>query len=57
MANPLTQIMNVKRDEWPQVLLMFSYFLLVIATFWVLKPIKKSLFLGYYQASGFDLAG
>ena len=57
MANPLTQIMNVKRDEWPQILLMFSYFLLVIATFWVLKPIKKSLFLGYYQASGFDLAG
>ncbi len=57
MANPLTQIMNVKRDEWPQVLLMFSYFLLVIATFWVLKPIKKSLFLGYYRESGFDLAG
>ncbi len=57
MANPLTQIMNVKRDEWPQVLLMFSYFLLVIATFWVLKPIKKSLFLSYYQGSGFDLAG
>ena len=56
-ANPLSQIMNVKRDEWPQVLLMFSYFLLVIATFWVLKPIKKSLFLGYYRESGFDLAG
>ena len=57
MANPLTQIMNVKREEWPQVLLMFSYFLLVIATFWVLKPIKKSLVLSYYRDSGFDLVG
>ena len=55
-ANPLKQIMDVRREEWPQVLLMFGYFLLVIATFWVLKPIKKGLFIGYYDDAGFDLA-
>ena len=56
MANPLKQVMNIRREEWPQALLMFSYFLLVIATFWILKPIKKGLFLDYYRESGFDLA-
>ena len=54
-TNPLKQFLNVRRGEWSQVLLMFSYFLLVIATFWVLKPLKKGLFLGYYRETGFDL--
>jgi AAA family ATP:ADP antiporter len=36
---------------------MFTYFLLVITTFWVLKPLKKGLFLGHYDATGMDVAG
>ena len=54
-ANPLKQILDIRREEWPQALLMFSYFFLVITTFWILKPLKKGLFIGFYQQSGFDL--
>ena len=34
---------------------MFSYFFLVIASFWILKPIKKSLFIQYYDGTGVDI--
>jgi AAA family ATP:ADP antiporter len=34
---------------------MFSYFFLVITSFWILKPIKKSLFIAFYDQTGFDL--
>ncbi len=36
---------------------MFGYFFLVITSFWVLKPIKKSIFIEYYAETGFDLMG
>ncbi|MEE9554954.1 MAG: Npt1/Npt2 family nucleotide transporter [candidate division Zixibacteria bacterium] len=55
MANPLKAIMNIRREELPLSLLMFSYFFLVITSFWILKPIKKSLFIGFYDQTGFDL--
>ena len=47
--------MNIRRSELPLALLMFSYFFLVITSFWVLKPIKKWLFIGFYDQSGFNL--
>lgn len=53
--NPLKQILNVRREEAPLAIFMFFYFFLVIATFWILKPIKKGLFLEYYHLQGFDL--
>lgn len=56
-ANPIKQILDIRRDEWPQALLMFSYFFLVITSFWILKPIKKSIFIIYYRETGFDLWG
>lgn len=56
-ANPLRQILDIRRDEWPQALGMFSYFFLVISTFWVLKPLKKGIFIGHYDELGFDLGG
>jgi AAA family ATP:ADP antiporter len=34
---------------------MSGYFFLVITSFWVLKPLKKKLFIEYYDQSGFDL--
>lgn len=55
MANPLRAIMNIRREELPLSLMMFSYFFLVITSFWVLKPIKKSLFIQFYDQTGFDL--
>lgn len=53
----LQQIVDIRREEWPQALLMFGYFFLVITTFWILKPLKKSLFVQFYEDSGLELAG
>lgn len=44
----LKKVVNVRKDEAPLVFLMFSYFFIVISTFWILKPIKKAVFVGYY---------
>jgi len=54
-ASPLKQIVAIRKDEWPLALLMFGYFFAVITTFWILKPLKKGLFIGFYKASGVNL--
>ena len=56
-GNPLKQIMDIRREEAPMAILMFCYFFLVIMTFWILKPLKKGLFIGFYDQAGFDLFG
>ena len=55
--NPLKQIMDIRRDEVPQALLMFAYFFLVITTFAILKPLKGSLFIQFYDQTGFNSFG
>jgi ATP:ADP antiporter, AAA family len=45
----LKRIVNVRRSEIPLVLLMFLYFFIVIAIFWILKPIKKDAFVTFYD--------
>jgi AAA family ATP:ADP antiporter len=57
MANPLKSIFAVEKRELPLASLMFSYFFLVISSFWILKPIKKALFIQFYDASGFTIFG
>ena len=52
--NPLKAIFDIRRSELPLALLMFSYFFLVITSFWILKPIKKSLFIEFYDKDGFN---
>ncbi len=52
------QIKAFAPEERLQTALMFFYFFLVITTFWILKPIKKGLFISYYKGvGGFDLLG
>jgi ATP:ADP antiporter, AAA family len=53
--NPLSAIFAVRKSELPLTLMMFSYFFLVITSFWILKPLKKSLFIQYYDQQGFSL--
>jgi len=53
--SPLKAIFDIRKSELPLALLMFSYFFLVITSFWILKPIKKSLFIQFYEKAGFDL--
>ena len=57
MAKTFQAFMDIKREELPLALLMFSYFFLVITCFWILKPIKKGLFIEFYDEAGFDLLG
>ena len=51
------QYVDVRAGEWPVASLMFTYFFLVITSFWVLKPIKKTLFLSYYADQSLSLLG
>ena len=50
---------RIRREEFPLVVSMFAYFFLVITTFWILKPIKKGLFVNYYLSrdATFDFLG
>jgi AAA family ATP:ADP antiporter len=57
MSNPLRAVLNIQRRELPLALLMFSYFFLVITTFWVLKPIKKAVFIQFYDHQTFEILG
>jgi len=54
-GSPFKAIFDIRKSELPLALLMFSYFFLVITSFWILKPIKKSLFIEFYDKTGFDL--
>ena len=50
---------RIHKDEWSFVVLMFLYWFAVITTFWILKPIKKALFIDFYNVGGhtFELFG
>jgi AAA family ATP:ADP antiporter len=54
-SGPLKQLVAIKRDEWPLALLMFGYFFAVVTTFWILKPLKKGLFISFFKPTGVDL--
>jgi ATP:ADP antiporter, AAA family len=55
--SPLKAVLDVRRGEWPLALQMFGYFFLVITTFWILKPLKKGIFIEFYEVAGLDLGG
>ncbi len=42
------QYADIRREEWPRALLLFSYFFLIIATYWILKPLKRGLIINYF---------
>ncbi len=56
MKNPFRAFFDIRKGEWPLAVLMFSYFFLVITSFWILKPIKKGLFIQFYDVAGFAIA-
>jgi len=45
LGNFLQPIFKIQKHEWPKGLLMFGYFFLVIATYYIIKPVRSSLFL------------
>jgi len=48
---------GIEKDEWPKVIAMALFFFLVIAIFWILKPLKRGLLVSYYQDAPLDLLG
>lgn len=55
MNNPFKAVVDIRKGERAFAFLMAGYFFLVITTFWILKPLKKAAFVGFYKERGFDL--
>jgi AAA family ATP:ADP antiporter len=53
----LRAVFSIRQEELPFALLMFGYFFLVITSFWILKPVKKALLIGFYDDAGLVLLG
>jgi AAA family ATP:ADP antiporter len=56
-TNPMKLVADLEPGERSFTVTMFGYLFLVTATFWILKPLKKALFIQYYDANGVTLAG
>jgi AAA family ATP:ADP antiporter len=56
-AKSRTRMFDIRRGEWGKALAMSGFFFLVIAVFWVVKPIKRGLILGYYAEDPLRLFG
>lgn len=53
----LSEVVDVRPEERRVAFLMAAYFFLVITSFWILKPIKKTLFIGFIADDGFEFLG
>ncbi len=51
------EFFDIRSGEWPKALGLSVYFFLVIAIFWVLKPIKRGLIISYFGEHPLRLAG
>lgn len=51
------QFFDIKKGEWPRALALSFFFFLVIAVFWVLKPIKKGALISFYKDTPLQLWG
>ena len=56
-TNPLRVVADLAPGERGFTLAMFAYLFVVIATFWILKPLKKALFIQFYDAGGMTILG
>jgi len=56
-TNPMKLVADLEPGERSFTITMFGYLFLVTATFWILKPLKKALFIQYYDDNGLTLAG
>jgi len=45
VTNLLKKILDIRKGEWRSVFLMFFYFFMIIASYYILKPVRNSLFL------------
>ena len=52
-----TEFFDIRAGEWPKALGLSAYFFLVIAVFWVLKPMKRGLIISYFGEHPLQIAG
>jgi len=52
---PWRALWSIRREEAPAAAAMSACFFAVIAVFWILKPLKKGLFVEHYDAAGFAI--
>lgn len=43
------QYAGIPRHEWPRALLLSAHFFLLIATYWILKPVKRGLLIDHFS--------
>ena len=51
------ELRGLDKDDRLHALLMSVTFFLIISAYWILKPLKKGLFLGYYKEHPLELFG
>lgn len=51
------ELRRLDRDYRLHALLMSVTFFLIVSAYWILKPLKKGLFLGHYKAHSLELFG
>ncbi|MCK9463401.1 MAG: hypothetical protein M0R80_27585 [Proteobacteria bacterium] len=54
---PWRALWSIRREEGPAAACMSACFFCIIAVFWILKPLKKGLFVEQYDLAGFELLG
>ena len=57
LARLRNEFFDIRRQEWPTALGLSFFFFLVIAVFWVLKPIKRGALIGFYADDPLQLLG
>ena len=50
----IDNFLDIRKNEWPMAISMFTQFFCIITGFWIFKPLKKSLFLEYYDQKIFN---
>lgn len=55
MVKRFIRSLYMKKDERLFSFFMFAYFFFVVTIFWIVKPLKKAAFVGFYQEDGLDL--
>lgn len=51
------ELFDVREGEWSEALAISTIFFAIVAIFWVLKPIKRGMFLAVYETRGVELLG
>lgn len=51
------QFADIRPKEWPRALLLSLFFFLIIATYWILKPVKRGVIISHFGENPLELFG